>query len=330
MMLFLGGVIVFLLGLVVGGLVNLAIYTLAWNARWISPWSPSVAGVAARGWLDRIPVFGWCRLRREVPNHGPGFWIRPMLIELGLASLLTWLYVFYLRGGLLPLAWRQPGMEIQFLPLFAAHAMLISLMTICTFIDVDEKTIPDAITIPGVWLGMLIAAAMPSALLPDFTESVWLTTPGEWPEGLDDLSGLLLGLACVTGWCYALLPKTWWTRSGWLRAFQFLVASIVRHPFSRLLALMWLAAMVFVVAGWLWGGEHWKGLLSSLVGLACGGGIVWAVRVIGSLALDREAMGFGDVTLMAMIGSFVGWQASLIIFLFRPSRGWWWRWSSGC
>ena len=32
-------------------------------------------------------------------------------------------------------------------------------------------------------------------------------------------------------------------------------------------------------------------------------------------------MGFGDVTLMAMIGSFVGWQPVLMIFLIAPVCG---------
>ena len=32
-------------------------------------------------------------------------------------------------------------------------------------------------------------------------------------------------------------------------------------------------------------------------------------------------MGFGDVTLMAMIGAFVGWQAFLIIFFIAPLAG---------
>ena len=38
------------------------------------------------------------------------------------------------------------------------------------------------------------------------------------------------------------------------------------------------------------------------------------MRLIGTFALRREAMGFGDVTLMMMIGTFLGWQACLILF----------------
>ncbi len=59
-------------------------------------------------------------------------------------------------------------------------------------------------------------------------------------------------------------------------------------------------------------------MLTALVGLAASGGLVWAVRLIGTFALRREAMGFGDVTLMMMIGTFLGWQACLILFFLSP------------
>ncbi len=65
---------------------------------------------------------------------------------------------------------------------------------------------------------------------------------------------------------------------------------------------------------WLTMHPHCHGLVSSLLGLLVGGGTVWIVRVIGHWVFQREAMGFGDVTLMAMIGSFLGWQPSLIVF----------------
>lgn len=63
---------------------------------------------------------------------------------------------------------------------------------------------------------------------------------------------------------------------------------------------------------------HLHGFLVSLVGLIVGGAVVWAVRLIGHWALGREAMGFGDVILMAAIGSVIGWQPVLVVFFLAP------------
>lgn len=51
--------------------------------------------------------------------------------------------------------------------------------------------------------------------------------------------------------------------------------------------------------------------VQSLIGLAVGGGILYAVAVI-----SRGGMGGGDIKLMALIGVFLGWQKALLtIFL---------------
>jgi hypothetical protein len=55
--------------------------------------------------------------------------------------------------------------------------------------------------------------------------------------------------------------------------------------------------------------------------MAAGGGLVWCVRIVAGFALGREAMGFGDVTLMAMIGAFLGWQVCPVIFFMSPFVG---------
>ncbi len=49
--------------------------------------------------------------------------------------------------------------------------------------------------------------------------------------------------------------------------------------------------------------------------------MIWIVRVIGAATLRREAMGFGDVMLMSLIGAFVGWQGALIVFFVAPFLG---------
>jgi leader peptidase (prepilin peptidase)/N-methyltransferase len=72
------------------------------------------------------------------------------------------------------------------------------------------------------------------------------------------------------------------------------------------------------VPGWIAEHPHLHGLAVSLAGLAVGGGLVWGVRWIGFLVLKQEAMGFGDVVLMAAIGSFLGWQPTVIVFFLAP------------
>jgi leader peptidase (prepilin peptidase)/N-methyltransferase len=44
----------------------------------------------------------------------------------------------------------------------------------------------------------------------------------------------------------------------------------------------------------------------SVVGIATGAGIVWSLGVVGSKAFGKEAMGFGDVKYLGMIGGCVG------------------------
>ncbi|MBA2565367.1 MAG: prepilin peptidase [Gemmatimonadetes bacterium] len=48
--------------------------------------------------------------------------------------------------------------------------------------------------------------------------------------------------------------------------------------------------------------------LHSLVGAVVGGGLLYAVAWLGALVFRKEAMGGGDIKMMAMVGAFVGWQ----------------------
>src|SRR5262245_13616300 len=81
-----------LLGVCLGSLVNWAVYSFAWYPRSISPWSPAHPDAPPRIALDRLPIIGWFALRREAKVHGRGFWIRPLLIEVGLGAALAALY----------------------------------------------------------------------------------------------------------------------------------------------------------------------------------------------------------------------------------------------
>ena len=326
--------VVALLGAYLGALANGAIETLA-----IGPANfgrPS-AGKVRKRWSDRVPILGWFMSpgADESRNAGSGF--RPLVIEVlfafGAAALYWWEID---QRGLLPTELRRLAPQALAANLHAqwfCHLVLFWLMLVASVIDFDEKLIPDAITVPGTLFGLLVATLYPLAMLP----VVWdppidgikagflhLTSPLPWPDrinGWPHFGTLAIALGCWWAWCVALMHRTWYGRHGCCRAVRLMLARLVREPSTRYLTYLGLAGSVAIAAVWFRGSFHWMGLLTALVGMAAGGGFIWAVRISAFVVLRKEAMGFGDVTLMAMIGAFLGWQSSLVIFFLAPLAG---------
>lgn len=62
-------------------------------------------------------------------------------------------------------------------------------------------------------------------------------------------------------------------------------------------------------------------IIFSLLGLAFGFGLLWLVRVLGSKAFRREAMGMGDVFLMGAVGALFGPLAVLVTLVLSSVFG---------
>lgn len=203
---------------------------------------------------------------------------------------------------------------------WAASLVFLFLLAAAAWIDLRDRVIPDSITVPGVLAGLLWNAVHPASLLPVVLEEPRSFAPplrqpdvlglcgplhGPWPDWLGPapaITGLLAAVVGLVAWCLVGTEPPAADGSSWRR---------------RLLAAdrTWAAACGLAIIGGAWsaGGDHWRGLASALGGAVIAAGIVWLTRELASRAVGREAMGLGDVTLMAMMGAWLGWQPCVLI-----------------
>jgi len=220
-----------------------------------------------------------------------------------------------------------------------AHASLGLLLAAAAWIDIRYRVIPDCVTVPGVLLGLAVVWLVPDVLLPIGCEvprsfapplleadvlgwygGLRTEVPPSWMEGWPHWTGLIVPGAIFSAWwsvCTApVLTPTEPHPEGVSSATA--TSSLRRVEPRNLLLLVGLAA---ITAAWYGGGDRFRGLQSALVGLAVSAGLVWSIREGASRSLGREAMGLGDVTLMAMVGAWIGWQASVLAFFLAAFIG---------
>ncbi len=64
--------------------------------------------------------------------------------------------------------------------------------------------------------------------------------------------------------------------------------------------------------------SHLVSLGRSVIGMLVGGGILYGTGIIGDIIFRKESMGGGDIKLLAMAGSILGWKLVLLTFFMAP------------
>lgn len=293
----------FVLGCVVGSFLNVCIYRFprhrrigaAWRGIWSPPSSCPRCGRRIR-WHDNIPILGWLRLRGRCRDCR--MWISPRYPAIELLNGLLWVALYWLE---VPAGWpatiKDSGLYSPMGPQGIADSSWLS---------------PTAVLHWRYFYHLVLVEALVVATFIDW--DLWII-----PDAVT-IPAMVVGVLgnFVIGQVY-LVPV--WFQSPTLARDISLVRDLT--PAVGWMFPEWLDPLLQGPAVPLWIAQHphLHGLAVSLVGILVGGGVVWAVREVGTRILGREAMGDGDVVLMAMVGSFLGWQVSVAGFLFSTVVG---------
>lgn len=339
-------------GIFLGALANYAAAAWAWSPKRNHPWCHSDR---PRPFWWKIPIIGWFGMRKEADRFGRGFWIRPLCVELGMGAFAGWFFQSQVMGMLI-LAFNH---EIPITATFvwsllarcAFQLVFIGLMLGASLIDFDEKTIPDQILIGGTLLALVVSFFTPYTFdeRKDGTDQILpVTQLLDFPlckvESGEDLIfplnaaspnpplevfrnekggtwGLITALLCWWGWCFALMERHWRMNRGFRWACRIFWERLKRTHSTLLLwnLLKWGTAAIIILWALAW--PQWLTVWSTLLGMGIAGSFMWILRIAAQFAMDREAMGFGDVLLMAMFGAFLGWQPCIVLFFLAPFAG---------
>ncbi len=146
-----------------------------------------------------------------------------------------------------------------------------------------------------------------------------------WIWGQATAAGLVMLLAAIVIFLIGVLPRD----AGQVDVTDEVMEEI-SHPHVRremLYEVLFLAiplagaAIAYLIPGELPKIPWMARVLGSLLGFFIGGGMIWLVRVGGSLAFGKEAMGIGDAHLMAGVGAVLGAPLVIIAFFLAPFLG---------
>ena len=277
----------FWMGACIGSFLNVCVYRIPLaNSLW-----DQLKSIADRGsfcprcktpirWYDNIPIFGWLSLRGRCRACEQRISMRYPLVEL--FNALLFVLVYWLE---VPFGFSQ------------------ELAKSSVFADLGPQAIPG---LGGLSPLMFLHLRVVFHLV--LIEAMLVATLIDWdlmiiPDGTTIPQTIFAVIASTIFGTLHLVPA-WHQDPHLLRDFRITIPQAL-HP--------WLTPE-WSVPEWFTTSPHLHGLLVSLAGLVVGAVLVISVRSIGSRVLGREAMGEGDIFLMAMVGAFIGWQATVLAF----------------
>ena len=310
----------FLLGASIGSFLNVCIYRIPIEGLSIArPRGSFCPGCKTPiGFRDNIPLLSWLLLGGRCRGCSTSISVRYPFVEL-LTALLFMVVVLRLGPG------EGEMIDLTIGATLLAGWAIIATLVVISWIDIDHQIIPDSLSIGGtsvaLWLGLVLTRFPISSEIP-FTEPSLGVSAVDVPWVGSFLIAVILGaIALFAFWRWV---PDWQGKRRTLRS-----CSLAFH----IGATVGLLAGVALLETGALGNPALLRLQGALAGMVVGSGVIWIIGRLGSIAFGKEAMGFGDVKLMAFLGALLGpsliLAALLLACLVGSVIGLGIRWSTG-
>jgi len=326
-------IFVFAFGCCIGSFLNVVIYRLPRDKSLITPGSSCPACGQRIHFYDNIPLLSWLLLRAKCRHCKAPISARYFVIELLTASVFLGLFILYfrtdLRAGLRPFL--GGGWFI-----YLTSIILLGAFIAASAIDLEHWVIPLSICWFVTGIGLVASAVGVYILHPSLIRAYSLL-----PSASADAGALAIGAAIGLAISWVLVATGLVKRSYETEDRGQNTEDRSEQKFNHRLEvckeIIFLLPIFVCSAAAFWiiretvpialrnsfPTQHpvIAGLLGSMWGYFVGCGIVWVVRILGTLAFGREAMGLGDVHLMGAAGAVVGPLFVVVAFFIAPFFG---------
>jgi len=333
---------VFAFGCCIGSFLNVVIYRLPLDKSLVKPPSSCPSCGKFIRFYDNIPIFSWLILRGKCRNCKAPISPRYLVIELftGLAFVgLFYLYfIANIRAGMIP--FEQGGWVI-----WGLHIIMLAAFIAASAIDMELWIIPFSICWFVTAAGIIMSGFGGGYLDAEIIRGYRLLPSAGVPTAslaVGAVLGLIISLALlacgVIKRSYEFENESESDLSGEpvddgnynhrLEACKEIVflLPIIICSLACYYAVKSLGPTNGVYEWWLNFSQNpvTAGVLGSIWGYFVGCGIVWAVRILGTLGFGKEAMGLGDVHLMGAAGAVIGPFCVVLAFFVAPFMGLGW------
>ena len=344
-------VFTFAFGCCIGSFLNVVVYRLPRDKSLVTPPSACPAcGKHIRFFPDNIPLFSWLLLGRKcryckVPIS-PRYFIIELLTGLVFLGLFILYFKFNLRDGLgsfVSGSWF----------IYLLHIIMLGAFIAASAIDLERWIIPLSICWLVTAAGFIGSAVSVYIIDPTLIREYSLLPSASANIGalaVGAIVGLIISLALIMSGALKrsyepedseesqnTIQKNLEEQKDSADELKEPAEQQFNHRLEAFREIIFLLPIIICSVAALWMvrefatvGAWWEnfsqipaiaGLLGSVWGYFVGCGIVWGIRIFGTLAFGKEAMGLGDVHLMGAAGAVIGPVYVVVAFFVAPFFG---------